>query len=91
MNSAWKLGEDAARMWEPPHDLTFEGSQGGGVPSPTAKIKDRINVRKQPDAIKRLADLFMFFFPLTLLTFVANESNSCAFKDWVVEKEVTGR
>ena len=87
-NSAWKLGEDAA-TWEPPRVHTFDGSQGGGVPGPTAKIKDHINVRRQPDAIKRLADLFMFFFPLTLLTFVANESNRHAFEDWVVEKEVT--
>ena len=79
-NAAWKLGEDAA-TWEPPRDHTFEGSQGGGVPGPTAKIKDHINVRREPDAIKHPADLFMFFFPLTLLTFVANESNCCAFKD----------
>ncbi len=79
---ALPLGWDdsPATTYPIPADLKYTGANGGGVCGPTSQVTDACTNRN-------LADLFLFFFTIPILTTIAREMNRYGNETFV--REVT--
>ncbi len=67
--------------WEPVREDTCTGPYGGPKCSPSSKVVDAANKNNC------IVDIFLFIFPLSLLSYIANQSRYYTYEEWVQEVE----
>ncbi len=65
--------------WEPCPDDLYTGKYGGGKCGPSYRIQD-VALKT-----KSIVAIFLFIFPLSLLSYIANQTHYHAYEEWVQE------
>ena len=86
VHEPWVELDENSEAWEPPQEHSYTGSQSGGKWGPTSAI-----TKVATATGSTLAQLFFFFFTITLFKEIVKMTDKYAYKDWVLEKKGTDR
>ncbi|KAL7547323.1 hypothetical protein ACHAWF_015821 [Thalassiosira exigua] len=68
--------DSGTEEWTPPPSMQYTGPSGGGIAGPTSSVTNVCRNRV-------LSDLFMFFFTVEILQYIADETNRYGNEQWV--------
>lgn len=79
----WTEGKEGnEKSWSLPYNQSYEGPEGGGEYGPSFTLKYHLGSKK-PGTFDWLAQLFLFFVPMSLLQHISDCSNSYGNGEWV--------